>query len=169
MAKAVTVRTLCKLGTLAHNRGEKKGAPGGHAGVFSPVDFAQYTGVHASQFATLKRRGIIKRVAGGGYYPTKKGWAVIERACRHEYEAVWQKDRPWKKIRAGCAHGWRGGSIAKWDCDATYQNVKTGDVRTVYTHPGFIERMPSRVESMSQLLRSTHVSAHKKFKIREIR
>ena len=67
--RRVRIDPVCKLGTLAHNR------------QFSYRDFHEYTGAGIGTLDALKRRGIVKRVAGG-YYPTAKGWNVIERACR---------------------------------------------------------------------------------------
>lgn len=66
----LSLRTVCKLGTIAHNKD------------FSPNDFTSYTGAPSHHLAVLMRRGIVKRVGPGRYYPTAKGWNVIERSCR---------------------------------------------------------------------------------------
>ena len=42
----------------------------------------EYTGQPSHALSPLQRRGIIKRVSAGKYYPTAKGWDVIERSCR---------------------------------------------------------------------------------------
>lgn len=67
---------ICKLGTLAHNRG------------FSLRDYREYTGGSRSDLLAMIRRGLLtstspansKKVAE--YYPTSKGWDVIEKSCR---------------------------------------------------------------------------------------
>ena len=66
----VSLPTIRKLGTLAHNR------------QFSPSEFAEYTGQPAAMVAAMVRRGILTRVAPAAYYPTARGWAAIERAYR---------------------------------------------------------------------------------------
>ena len=69
----VSLQTVCKLGTIAHNTD------------FSPRDFAEYTGSPTYVLNVLMRRGIVKRVSPGRYYPTPKGWNAIERSCRIKY------------------------------------------------------------------------------------
>jgi hypothetical protein len=66
----LSLGTVCKLGTIAHNTD------------FSPRDFAEYTGAPSYTLAALVKRGIVKRTSPGRYYPTAKGWNVIERSCR---------------------------------------------------------------------------------------
>ena len=66
----ISLRTVCKIGTIAYNKD------------FSPRDFAEYTGVPSHVLNVLLRRGIVKRVSPGRYYPTAKGWNAIERSCR---------------------------------------------------------------------------------------
>jgi len=66
----LNLNTVCKLGTIAHNRD------------FSANDFTAYTGAPSSHLSVLMRRGIVKRVRAGRYYPTARGWDVIERSCR---------------------------------------------------------------------------------------
>lgn len=67
---AVSSRSLCKLGTLAHNKS------------FTVRDFVDYTGSSRAQVDAMVRRGVLRRVDRGRLYPTPKGWNVIERACR---------------------------------------------------------------------------------------
>jgi hypothetical protein len=69
--RRVALRTVCKLGTIAHNR------------PFSARDFYDYVGrVGRVDIHALQRRGIIKKTGPNTYYPTAKGWNAIERACR---------------------------------------------------------------------------------------
>lgn len=65
----VSLRTVCKLGTIAHNKD------------FSRNDFTEYTRASSTQLAALMKRGIVKHVRAGRFYPTARGWNVIERAC----------------------------------------------------------------------------------------
>lgn len=65
----VRLVNLCKIGTIAHNR------------PFSRRDFVEYAGTGA-QLNALLRRGVIKRVGRGEFYPTSKGWDIVERACK---------------------------------------------------------------------------------------
>lgn len=66
---AQATRTLCKLGTLAHNR------------AFTVRDVQDYGGSSAD-VALFKRRGWLRKGdARGELYPTKKGWRAIEIAC----------------------------------------------------------------------------------------
>lgn len=67
--RAISARTICKLATLAHNR------------AFTPSDLTSYVGVASGTVQSLVRRGIVKSVGRGSYYPTAKGWKVIDRAC----------------------------------------------------------------------------------------
>lgn len=77
---------------------------------------------------------------------------------------------PWKKIAEGCAVAWRGAPLAKWECDVVYRNVDTGATRTLYTHRGYIDRMPARVAKLSILTkRRGDVSPRKGLRIRQVK
>lgn len=80
-----------------------------------------------------------------------------------------QSTAPWKLVRAGCIRAWPRGDIAAYPCDATYHNIKTGDVRTVYTGPGYIDKMPTRVDSITKLLDNRNISATKRLHVRELK
>jgi hypothetical protein len=67
--RKISARVICKLGTLAHNR------------AFTPSDLSSYAGAATGTVQSLVRRGIVTRVSSGRYYPTWKGWKVIDRAC----------------------------------------------------------------------------------------
>lgn len=68
--RRISARLICKLGTLAHNR------------AFTSSDLSSYTGAAPGTMKSLVRRGIVQKVSGrGAYYPTPKGWKVIDRAC----------------------------------------------------------------------------------------
>lgn len=74
--------SLCKIGTIAHNR------------PFNARDMREYSQSYQDSKETpqrikwLLRNKLIqvadKRHAGGGttYFPTRKGWNMIERACK---------------------------------------------------------------------------------------
>jgi hypothetical protein len=66
--KAISAKLVCKVATLAHNR------------AFTPSEFSQYTGT-SGVVQSLTRRGILRKVPGGRYYPTPRGWKAIDRAC----------------------------------------------------------------------------------------
>lgn len=66
----IAVKTVCELGTLAYNR------------AFSERDFREYTGQPPAKLRALVARGVIRKVGRGSYYPTPRGWNVIERACK---------------------------------------------------------------------------------------
>lgn len=77
--KGISNRVLCKLGTLSHNR------------QFSSRDFVDYTGEAPTQLRVLMKRGIVEQSREGlyavrSYYPTRRGWDIIERACRIGYK-----------------------------------------------------------------------------------
>ena len=59
--------TLCKIGTVAHNRPFKK------------RELLEYGGF-GSSVTYLKRKGWLKKVPGG-LYPTAQGWRAVELAC----------------------------------------------------------------------------------------
>lgn len=65
----ISIMPLCKIGTLAHNRD------------FTPSEYEQYTGAPATQVQSLFRRGVLRRTGRGRYYPTARGWNIVERAC----------------------------------------------------------------------------------------
>lgn len=54
-----------RLGTISHNTD------------FTRLDFKEYVADN-SVFSLLKRKGFIKNVARGRYYPTTSGWLKIE-------------------------------------------------------------------------------------------
>lgn len=60
--------TLCKIGTVAHNR------------AFKRRELLEFGG-HDSSVTYLKRKGWLKKVPGG-LYPTAQGWRAVELACR---------------------------------------------------------------------------------------
>lgn len=75
-----SVRAICAIGTLAHNR------------PFTATEIAQYVGpgglrhrqthFDAAAFARwLKKHGHVRSVPGRKLYPTAKGWKMIEKAC----------------------------------------------------------------------------------------
>ena len=75
----VRLRAVCIIGTLAHNRD------------FSAQDFREYASIaHPHDrvsnpdraLRSLIKRGVIERSGRGRYYPTSKGWSIIERSCR---------------------------------------------------------------------------------------
>lgn len=61
---------VCKLGTLAHNR------------AFYLGEFNEYTGAGRTTLQKLVKRGILEKVERHRYYPTAKGWKVIEKSCK---------------------------------------------------------------------------------------
>lgn len=75
----------------------------------------------------------------------------------------------WKKIRSGCAKGWRGGAVAIWPCDAVYKNTRTGEVRTLYTDERYIDKMPARVKRMDELAARWYVATRKHLLVQEMR
>jgi hypothetical protein len=66
----VPLAAICKIGTLAHNRD------------FSPSEYRQYTGRSSGDVAALVQRGLLRKTGRGRYYPTGRGWGVLERSCR---------------------------------------------------------------------------------------
>lgn len=57
------------LGTLAHNRR------------FTVAEVSRYIGCDARKdVAQLHRKGFVERVSPGRYFPTRRGWAWIERS-----------------------------------------------------------------------------------------
>lgn len=64
-------KTLCKLGTLAHNKD------------FTARDVSEYVGVDGSAAVRkMRKHGLLRKTSRGKYYPTPKGWRAVERACR---------------------------------------------------------------------------------------
>lgn len=66
---------LCALGTLAANKS------------FTSRDYHEYVHYYRDipnppSVKALVNRGVLLRVSRGKYYPTAKGWKVIDRACR---------------------------------------------------------------------------------------
>ncbi len=76
-----TVRQICVIGTLAHNR---PSFTMNELRQYIRFDGHDYYKLDTKQFtAWLKRHGLA-RDAGGGrgkLYPTSKGWKMIEKAC----------------------------------------------------------------------------------------
>lgn len=70
---------LCALGTLAHNRSF---SPSDYRSYLSPFNRPSAGGKRPPPIKILVKRGVVLRVSRGKYYPTEKGWKVIERACR---------------------------------------------------------------------------------------
>lgn len=79
-----SVRAICAIGTVAHNR------------AFTARDLVEYAGTSAypkrtgrtgaQLIAWLKKHGHIRSIGGVDakrkYYPTAKGWKMIEKACK---------------------------------------------------------------------------------------
>jgi hypothetical protein len=72
------LRTICAIGTVAHNRD------------FTPGELAEYARVSAARgklsatrptIAWLLKHGHVRKTKRGRYYPTGKGWKMIEKAC----------------------------------------------------------------------------------------
>lgn len=63
---ARVMKTLCKLGTVAHNR------------QFTPRDLYEYGGSRAA-LTYLRRNGFV--TGKNKLFPTKKGWRAVELAC----------------------------------------------------------------------------------------
>ena len=74
-----SVRVICSLGTLAHNR------------AFKARELIEYNSgnpfsrahdpMRNKTMAWLKKHGHVRKV-DGGWYPTAKGWNMVEKACR---------------------------------------------------------------------------------------
>lgn len=68
-----TVKVLCKLGTVAHNQ------------PFNARDLAQYAEIPLSSASRhigwLIKYRLIRPAGAAAYFPTRKGWNMITRAC----------------------------------------------------------------------------------------
>lgn len=69
-----SLRSLCAIGTVAHNR------------AFRPAELKQYLrfeeNVEPIKVVNwLKRNKLVGEAERGRYWPTAKGWKMIERAC----------------------------------------------------------------------------------------
>lgn len=63
-----TVNAICKIGTLSHNRS------------FTSEDALSY-GASPKLLQWLRKHKHIRKVSGRSWYPTKKGWQMLDKAC----------------------------------------------------------------------------------------
>jgi len=82
----ISNRVVCKLGTIAHNRRFSEADLRESLDKGWPMGMRKPGGSARTILRLLVKRGVVARVpkdhGPAGYFPTRHGWDVIERACR---------------------------------------------------------------------------------------
>ena len=65
-----SVKAICKLGTISHNT------------QFTTRDLREYTGEGPQMIRWLKRNKLVSAEGRGKFFPTIKGWNMIDKACK---------------------------------------------------------------------------------------